>query len=286
MNNLLDFLKRYNHWFFFALLEIISLVLLFRFNSYQGSVWFSQANDIAAEVNGVYQQINAFVNLSNVNQQLTDRNTQLEMEAAQLREQLREMSRDTSFTERTVLDTLSPYHLYDAKIVSASINKNDNYLVIDKGSLDGIKPEMGVVGGGGVVGIVCMVNLHHSLVLPIINYKSNISCRIRRTDYYGFLKWNGGSTFYANLVDVPQYAKPKVGDVIETSGFSGVFPSGIFVGRIHKISDSGDGNTMQLEVNLGTNFANIRDVRVIENISKPELDSVFVKMQAPGGKLQ
>lgn len=286
MNNLIEFLKKYNYWLFFIVLEIISLVLMFRYNSYQGSVWFTQANEFSAKVNGVYQDIDAFINLSNVNQRLTARNTELELETARLREKLREATRDTSRTEQWVLDSLKQYHLYPAKVVSASIVKNDNYLVIDKGTADGIKPEMGVVGGGGVVGIVCMVNVHHSLVLPVINLKSSISCRIRRTSYYGFLKWYGGSTYYANLVDVPQYAKPKVGDIIETSGFSGVFPPGIFVGKISKVVNSGDGNTMRLDVNLGTDFANIRDVNVIENISKPELDSIFVKMSAVDEKME
>ena len=275
MAALLEFLRKYNYWFIFILLEVASFVLLFRFNSYQGSVWFTQANSAVAKVNRIYTDIEAFIHLDEVNAMLTEQNSVLQMQVSQLREQLKDAKAEPSINDRHILDSLSGYRLYSAKVVSASIVKNENYIVIDKGAADGIKPEMGVVGGGGVVGIVSMVNSHPSMVLPIINRNSRISCRIRRTGYYGSLTWDGGSIYYANLTGVPQYARAKRGDAIETSGYSTMFPPGLFVGKVRDTKPAPDGLSLQLVVNLGTNFGNLRDVTVFENLHKEEVQELI-----------
>ncbi len=278
MNALTDFLKKHNHWILFLLLETISLVILFRYNRYQGSVWFTQANTVAAEGNGAFTLAESYLHLDQVNRHLTHQNTVLQAQVNQLRERLADATRETDATEQEMLDTLSGYKIYDARVVSSSIIKNENYIVIDKGSADGIKPEMGVVGGGGVVGVVYICNSHHSLVLPLINVKSSISCRLRRSQYYGTLKWNGGSVLHADLVDVPQHAKAKPGDVVETSGYSTIFPPGRFVGRVSKVSDTADGLSQQLRVNLGTDFGNLRDVSVFENLYKADIQGLHDRL--------
>ena len=137
---------------------------------------------------------------------------------------------------------------------------------------------MGVVGGGGIVGIVFLTSKHYSLVMPAINTKSNISCRIRHHHYFGYLQWNGGSTLTAYLNDIPRYAKIKVGEYVETSGYSTVFPPGIFVGKVKSVANAPDGLSLQLKVNLGTDFANLSDVSVVINKERPEIDSLKVKL--------
>ena len=147
-------------------------------------------------------------------------------------------------------------------------------MVVDKGSDDGIEPEMGVVSGTGVVGIVSAVTPHHALVLSILNSHSSISCRLRGTEYFGYLKWKGGSPLRAYMDDVPRHASIRKGDVVETSGFSSVFPAGIFLGKVAKIGNSRDGLAYELEILLSTDLANIRHVAVISNPDKTELDSL------------
>ena len=275
MAALLEFLKKYNYWFIFIMLEVASFVLLFRFNSYQKSVWFTQSNNVAAKVNKVYTDAEAFVHLDEVNRKLTAQNSVLQMQVNDLRERLKDSTSVLGINDRHILDTLSGYKIIGARVVSASIVKDENLIVIDKGEADGVKPEMGVVGGGGVVGIISAVNDHYSMVLPIINRNSRISCRIRHSGYYGSLTWNGGSVYYANLVGVPQYARAKVGDAIETSGYSAVFPPGLFVGRVSAVKAAPDGMSQQLVVNLGTNFGNLRDVSVFENLHRQEILDLF-----------
>ena len=133
---------------------------------------------------------------------------------------------------------------------------------------------MGVVSGTGIVGITYLVSNHFSVVLPILNSHSNISCRLRGTNYFGSLKWDGGSPLQAYMDDIPRHARCKIGDIVETSGFSSVFPAGIFVGKVIQVKNSKDGLSYRLEVQLSTDLAQIRDVRIVSNSRQAELDSL------------
>lgn len=278
MQILLDFLRRYNYLFLFVALEIVSLTLLFRFNDYQGSVWLTAAGEGTAQLNSVYTAGESFVRLREVNGALTDDNIRLQRENAALRDALAEATHDTTFTERRVREQLAGFRLLPARVTSNNVRAGgDGYLVIDRGSADGVRPEMGVVGGGGVVGIVYLTGRQHSLILPVTNSKSSISCGIRGSHYFGYLLWDGGSTRKAHVDDVPRYAKTRPGNVIETSGYSSVFPPGIFVGRVHRVSNSSDGQSYRLDVILGTDFGNIRDVNVVLTPYKAEVDSLRAK---------
>ena len=272
--NLLDFIRKYNFVLLFVLFEAVSILLLFRFNSYQGSVWLSAANGGVAAVNGLYTDVVDYLNLKEVNRELTDQNVALQRETELLRQALTTATNDTTLTEKLMRQRLEGYTLLPAKVVSNSAERADNYLVIDKGEDDGVKPEMGVVGGGGVVGIVYLTGKHHSLVIPVTNRKSSISCRVRGQNYFGYLQWDGRSMISAFVDDVPRYAKVQLNQAVETSGYSAVFPPGIFVGRIHKISNSADGQSYRLDVTLGTNFANLRDVSVVATPYKAEIDTL------------
>lgn len=276
-SGLVDFVRKYSYCFLFVVLESFSMMLLFRFNSYQGSVWFSAANSVVAGVNGVYTNVVGFFHLQEVNRQLTDQNIALQRETEQLRQALFTATKDTTITEKLMREKMAGFQFVSAKVVSNTAERTNNYLVIDRGSDDGVRPEMGVVGGGGVVGIVYLTGPHHSLVIPVTNRKSSISCRVRGQNYFGYLQWDGSSLLMAYLDDVPRYAKVKVGQAVETSGYSAVFPPGIFVGRVKKIRNSADGQSYRLDVNLGTNFANLRDVLVVTTPYKAEIDTLQVQ---------
>lgn len=266
MKNLIAFLTNYHHWFLFILLEIISVVLLFQYNSYQGSVWFSSANLVSGKVYEVDASIRSFFSLTRVNEELTLRNFYLERQVAQLRRLYGDMTKDTTIMERQELEFLSRYKLIPAKIVSNTINKSDNLITINRGTSDGIERDMGVVCGNGVVGVVYMVSQHYSVVIPVLNRSSSrISCSIRHRGYFGYLRWYGGDPTIAYLEDVPRHAHFKRGDWIETSGYSNIFPHGVLVGRIETIYNSPDGLSYRLKVRLTTDFGRLRDVCVISD---------------------
>ena len=225
MRNLLDFLRRYHHWFLFILLEVISGVLLFKFNSYQGSVWFSTANVAIGKAYEMEATVGQFFSLTRINEELTLRNFYLERQVTQLRRLYTEKTQDTTVMQRNELQFLSRYSLVPAKVVTNSLNRADNLITIDKGSLDGIKRDMGVACGNGIVGVVYLVSSNYSVVIPVLNMSlSRISCSVRVRGYFGYLHWYGSDPTVAYLEDIPRHARIKKGEWIETSGYSAIFP--------------------------------------------------------------
>lgn len=270
MRNLAEFIARFKHWFVFIFLEIISFVLLFKYNNYQGSVWFSSANDIAGSVLEAKSNVESFFSLTKINQELTQRNLYLEHQVSDLQSRLYDKYIGKDFIHKGQLEMLSDYKLIPAKVVDNSIDKPQNFVTINKGSADGVREDMGVACGTGVVGIVYLVSRHYSVVIPILNTESNISCAIDGRGYFGYLHWKGGASDIAYLDDVPRHAKFRLHDKIVTSGYSSVFPQGVMVGEILHIYNSDDGLSYRLMVKLSTDFGNLRDVCVIDDASVKE----------------
>ena len=271
MRNLLDFLKKYHHWFLFLLLEVTSGVLLFQYNSYHGSVWLSSANAVVGKVYEWESEALSFFTMSEANRNLTMRNFYLERQVDQLRRLYAEATTDTTEMERKELEFLSQYQLIPAKVVDNSVNKLENLMTIDKGRVDGVEVDMGVACGNGVVGVVYLVSDHYSVVIPVLNASSSrISCSIRNRGYFGYLHWYGGDSSVAYVEDVPRHAKFKLGEWIVTSGFSSIFPSGVLVGQIEQAYNSSDGLSYKLKVRLSTDFSCVRDVFVISDKSIAE----------------
>ena len=241
------------------------MVLLFRFNPYQGSVWFTQANAAAGKVVEWESRVFAYANLGEQNRQLTEANIALQSEVDVLRHRLAGLEHDSSYTERLLASQLAGIERIPAQVINNAVSNKDNFITINRGTADGVRNEMGVVCGTGIVGIVCQTGKHYATVLPVLNSRSSISCRLKQTEYFGYLKWAGGNPLRAYIDDIPRHAKIKVDEIVETSGFSSVFPAGIFVGKVKKILNSDDGLSYKLEVRLSTDFARLREVMVIKN---------------------
>lgn len=270
MRNLLEFLAKYNHWFVFLILEVVSMVLLFQYNSYQGSAWFSSANAVTGKLYEWDANVETFFSLTKVNQELTQRNAYLEQEVQKLSDSLVSVTKDSSIYHRDQFALLRNYRLIPAKVVANSIDKPGNLMTIDKGSADGIYKDMGVISGTGVVGIVYLVAEHYAIVIPVLNTKSNISCMIQNRGYFGYLRWKGGVSDLAYLEEVPRHAHFKLGDYVVTSGYSAVFPPGVRVGRILHVFNSADGLSYRVQLRLSTDFASLRDVCVIDDTAMKE----------------
>ena len=270
MRNLLNFLIKYNHWFLFLFLEVVCFILLIRFNNYQQSVYFTSANAVSGNIYEVTSSVTSYFHLKSENDDLLDRNMLLVQQIANLEKALTDFKLDTmQITSIRALDN-KDYTVYKANVINNSLNRIDNYITIDKGSSTGIKPDMGVVDRNGVVGIVYKTSPSFSLVIPILNSKSSLSCKIQESDYFGHLKWDDGDSRFAYLRDVPRHAEFKLGDTVVTSGYSTVFPEGIIVGTIDDMYDSNDGLSYTLKVKLATDFGKLYNVRVIARNSQQE----------------
>lgn len=270
MRNLLAFIAKYNHWFLFVILEVICAVLLFRYNSYQGSVFFSSANVAAGRVYEFDAQAKSFFSLTKVNEQLTQRNLYLEEQVKGLTERMVELTNDTNYTKRSQLEMLSSYKLIPAKVITNSINQRDNLITLDKGSDDGVRVDMGVACGNGVVGIVYMVSKKYCVVIPVLNSHSNISVTVDKRGYFGYLHWLGRRPDKAYVNDIPLHAKVLPGDEVVTSGYSSIFPPGLQVGKVLYVFKSLDGLSLQLQVRLSTDFSTLRDVCIIDDAKMKE----------------
>ena len=254
MRNLFAFLTRHNHWLVFFVLEVISVVLLFQYNSYQASVWFSSANAVAGKVYEANSWVETFFSLTQVNKELTQRNLELEQQMVAMQELLTRAKHDSLDVVQTQKQALQGFKLYPARVVSNSLDKKD----------------MGVACGNGVVGVVYLVSRNYSVVIPVLNSHSNISCMIKGRGYFGYLHWNGGDPGIAYVDDVPRHARFKLGMDVVTSGYSSIFPPGVLVGKILHVFNSPNGLSYRLQIKLSTDFGKLRDVCVIDNAGMDE----------------
>jgi rod shape-determining protein MreC len=285
MQNLLDFLARHFHWLVFLLLETVSGILLFSYNSYQGSTWISTANAVTGKTLELQADVEQFFSLKRLNEELSHRNIVLEQQLAIYREAIDHSPLNIDHSSLTI----DQYYLADsaanngqwsmvngqsstipAKVISNTIDRRDNLITIDRGRADGVRPDMGVISGTGLVGVVYVASEHYSIVLPVLNSRSRISCSIRGRNYFGYLTWPGGSPVEAYVEDIPRHARFKKGEWVETSGYSAIFPKGVAVGKITNIYNSRDGLSYSLKVHLSTDFACVRDVFVINDVRLPE----------------
>ncbi len=271
MKNLLEFLRKHFHWVLFVVLEVISAVLLFQYNNYQSSVWFSSANMFVGKFYEWSSSVESFFSLTKVNEDLTRRNYYQERQLNQLRRLYAEVTEKTSDDEQNGLNLLNQYQTISAKVVTNELHKFENLLTIDKGEADGVEPGMGVACGKGVVGVVYQTSSHYSIVIPVLNTTSSrISCAIRGRGYFGVLRWDGKDAGIAYVEDIPRHARFKRGEWVETNGYSSIFPPGVLVGQIKEVYNSRDGLSYRLQVRLSTDFGTLRDVVVISDKSIAE----------------
>ena len=187
----------------------------------------------------------------------------LEQRVAELERRLSDAATDAlPLQSLTALDdTLC--QVRKAHVVKNTLNRADNYITLDQGSLDGIRPDMGVVDANGVVGIVYKTSPHYALVISLLSSKSSLSCKIVGSEYFGYLRWEGGDSRYAYLKDLPRHAELNKGDTVVTSGYSAMFPEGIMVGVVDDLTDSHDGLSYLVKVRLATDFGKVKNVRVL-----------------------
>ena len=202
---------------------------------------------------------------------LREVNTSLAEENAKLKNQLDWfLSRDTLVRSERLDTTKGMRYGYTmAQVVNNSTSKQHNYITLNRGAAQGVRPEMGVVTSDGIVGVVLSTSRNYSLVLSMLNLNFKVSARLKRTGYFGSLSWDGKDARYMNLSDIPQQAKIKVGDSVETSNYSTIFPEGIYIGSVESYKVQG-GNFYQLRVRLQNDFKRLRYVHLITDFKKAE----------------
>jgi rod shape-determining protein MreC len=284
MQNLINFLIRYNSWLFFVILEIVCLILVFTFNPYQESIYISSANKVSGQLYTGMSQFSGYFNLRAINEDLLEQNGVLQQKVLVLEQYIENNMKDT-VNYAIFTDPKSDTHQYQfisARVISNSITRMNNFITLNKGKQDGLLPEMGVVDQNGVVGVVSSVSDHYSIVIPILNPKFRLSAKLKKNNYFGSLVWDGKDPQYAVLEELPRHANFEAGDTIVTSGYSEVFPDGIIVGTVDSHTKQHDDNFYAVKILLAVDFSRLGDVLVIKD--KNQLEQRALEAQATRDK--
>ena len=258
MQNLLKILLRYSNFLVFIALEVAAFILISLNNAYPRSSVLSTANQVVAWQNEVVSDICSYFSLRSQNEQLAEENVALRnqicaIDSAQSREQIQYLS---------------------AKAVQMTTNELNNYITINRGSRDGVERGQGVRNHDGVVGIVRTVGRNYSVVLPLINTHTHLSCRFKKNDYTGTLQWDGKDNRFALLADVAAHMVVNPGDTIITSGLTPVFPEGIPVGIVESSQLKEGDSYLTIRVRLHTDFKRLKYVEVVQNADQNELEEL------------
>ena len=300
MRNLFIFLFRFRGALVFGLLEIASLYLFITNNSYQRAAFFNSANSYAGVVLDRRTQVVDYFRLAQINQQLTAENALLRQQlypADSVRREADSVAVPPARTDSlrrvryrraaTRPDTLllgqqrlpardPSYPLTPARVINNMLHNVDNYITLNVGSANGVRPGLGVVAAGGVVGRVKVVSEHYATVTSLLHSKTSIASKIKRDGTFGTIRWLGEDPTHALLDNVLRETKLQKGDTIVTSSYNSVFPEGVFIGTIDSFVKEPDKNFWTVRVRLGVNFANLTYVYVVTNRAKAERDTLEV----------
>lgn len=254
----------------FIVLETISLIMISESSFFQHLKISGAYMSVRGVLSRTGSDIKYFLSLRDVNSELAMENEKL----MSMLESYRYLGvpADTAETK---------YDYIPAKIISHSTNNKQNYIIIDKGSRDGVKEDMGIVSPMGIAGVVSKVSDRYSYVISLLNINQSISARIGREGAFGPMIWDGRSAQRALLTDIPQHIKFAIGDTIYTSGFSTIFPENIPVGTAGK-SRIIRGTHREIQVRLFQDFKTLRYVRVVINRHREELDNLIIKNETRG----
>lgn len=270
MRSILDILIKHNHWFVLLLLEGISVVLIVCFNNYQSATMFTSANSIAGNVYSAMSDVSSYFSLKSENEVLVEHNKKLTNDIEVLKTRLRTYEDSVAIANLGGASRTDEGYYYNAaRVVNNSINKVNNYITIDKGYAQGVTDQMGVFNNRGVIGITYTASENFAIVLPLLNSKSIISCKVKNNSLCT-LKWDGDDTRYSYLIDLPRYELFEKGDTVFTSGFSSILPAGIPIGQIDRLEDSADGQSYRARVELFVDFSEIDNVYVVGHTNREE----------------
>ena len=244
MKEIIKLILKYHFTIIFILLEVLSFSLIVLHNNYQRTVFSGYTASFFGTISSVVTRVDDYFYLKVTNEKLVAENTELRNEIEKLKLLNRISNADTLWAPK-------------------------NYIVIDKGATEGIKPEMAVCSSEGVVGIIEKVSNRYARVLPLINTNLRISAKIKKNGYYGSLQWDGDDYRYSYLNDIPFHVDTEVGDTIVTSGFSSIFPEGEMIGFVESVNKE-TANFLTIKVKLATDFKRISDVYIIANTRKEE----------------
>ena len=279
MRNVFLFLRRYSVFIIFLVMQVIALSMLFTDNRFHNSVLGMVTNEVAGNINKRVDRAEEFLSLSEQNKKLREQN-------AQLLSLLPSGSLSPDSGLQLVVDTFRldsikqfrQYQYLSAKVISNSVFLQQNYLVLHRGTAQGVEPNMAVVSVDGIVGTVVHVSQNMSLVMSLLNRQSKVIATLKKGSGLGEVGWEGKDPRYLVLTKIPKTVVVKPGDTVVTSPYSDKFPPGLPIGTVHKVEQDQETNTYILLVKTAVDFYNVQHAYAVKNILQDEMDELKKKM--------
>jgi rod shape-determining protein MreC len=273
MRNLLNFLARYNNLIIFLILEGIAFSFVATRNNYHNTRIVNGIRGFTDGIKQIVSNTRTYLNLHEINEMLASEN-------AALRNRLERFvnKEDQLFLYVSDTNYLQQYNYTTAEVTDNTINRQKNFFTVNKGSRQGIVTDMAVTSGNCVAGVIVGCSENFSVVMSLLNLDFRLSARIKSNGYFGSLSWDGRNYAYAVLSDIPQHVTVNIGDTIETTGYSAVFPEGVKVGIVTDFEKKG-GDFYRIRVNLLTDFKKLHFVNLIGNMKKKEQQELEKRFQ-------
>ena len=250
---------------------VVSVILLVRSNPFHQTIYLTSANSVSATVYDWYESVAGYLNLRENNEDLNRRNAELQAEVEMLKRQIQMLGNQITADTLKLPEPLRDYDFIVANVVKNSVMKPNNYITLNRGANDGIRPEMGVIDQNGVVGVVNVVGPNSARVISLLNPNFRLSCKVKGNESFGSLVWDGKDPQHAVLEELPRHTVYSAGDTIVTSGYSAVFPPDIPVGIVESsMGSSNTDNLFTLRVKLFTDFVSLHNVQVVVNYMADE----------------
>jgi len=269
MKNLFKFLWKYYFFFLFILLEMFSILLFVRSSGYQRSVIVNSTNEITGGILGAYSYITDYFSLRRANRILAEEN-------ADFYNRLPQAYIQTDTAVFFMNDTLyrRQYRYFSAQVISNTINRRNNRLVLNKGSVHGVEKDMAVVAPRGIVGQVVGVSGYFCSVMSVLNSRSRISVKLKSSQQIGTLSWNGENYRIGTLTDIPSHVIMHEGDTVVTSGFSHIFPEGVNVGVVEDFHINPGDHFYTASIKYFVDYNSVYHVFIVQNLLRDELDEL------------
>ena len=279
MRNVFLFLRRYSVFIIFLVMQIMALTMLFTNNRFHNTVMGMLSNEAAGDINKRVDKAEEFLSLSEQNKKLREQNAKLLSllpSGTLLPDSAMEMVTDTFR-----LDSIKQYRQYQymsAKVISNSVFLQQNYMVLHRGSNQGLEANMAVVGIDGVMGTIVHVSENMSLVMSLLNRQSKVIATLKKGSGLGEISWDGKDPRYLVLTKIPKTVLVKKGDTVVTSPYSDKFPPGLPIGIVQEVEQDQETNTYILLVKTAVNFYNVQHAYVVKNRLEVEMDELKKKM--------
>ena len=273
MYNLIRFIQKHHFVILFLVLEVLCIAMLTLTQSFHRQKRINTTNDVVGKIYEMGTDVGDYFRLGKINQQLAEENAMLRRELA--------VVTDTTVAYQEYVNYDTIYEFIPARVVNSTVNRPNNYILIDKGRADGIEKDMGVISTEGIVGIVADVSQHYASVMSLLHSYSTISVRFKSNEHLANLHWGTSNYRYGIIDDIPTHLLLQKGDTVVTSSYSFIFPENLMAGTVLELIESPSGALNQAKIQFATDFSTLKNVYVIHHTNKAELDSLLVNQLQP-----